>query len=293
MENNSIKPIAEDRLAVIANIARAAEEGDSFRKVELSDPIITDEDIKRVIVPFDNLRRTLPSKLRAFGARMLAQMMTAKFNKDTEIVGLENALAVKGGAIMTANHYNYTDSTPPRLVAYAMGKTRRFHIVIQQTNVFMPGLFGFLMKNANTMPVSPSTEYMNKNFTPALKTVLDRGDLVLIYPEQEMWFNYKKPRKYRDGAFHFAAQMGVPVIPTFTEMRNYEGEYEDNGFLKVKHIIHVMPPIYPDPNLSVRENRMNMMKKEYEMRRELYERVYGIPLTDDFDPERDIAGYHE
>lgn len=292
MENNSSRPLNEERLAVIDNIARAVEEKDSFRKVELFDPVITDEDVKRVILPFNNLRRGLSAKLKAFAARILAEKMTAKFNKDTEIAGLENALSVKGGAIMTANHYNPTDSTPPRLVAYAMGKRRRFHIVVQQTNVFMTGLFGFLMKNANTMPVSSSIEYMNKNFNPALKKLLERGDLILIYPEQEMWFNYKKPRRYRDGAFHFAAQLGVPIIPTFTEMRNVEGEYDESGFLRVKHIIHILPPIYPASDLSVRENRVYMQKKEYEMRAELYERIYGCPLTDDFDPERDIAGYH-
>ena len=292
MEKNSVKRLPEDRLAVIDNIARAVSEGDSFRKVELYDPVITDEDIKRVILPFNNLRRGIPAKLKAYAARKLGESFTKKFNKDTEIVGLENALSVKGGAIMLSNHYNPTDSTRPRLIAYAMGKRRKFHVVIQQTNVFMTGLFGFLMKNANTMPVSSSLEYMNKNFTPALRTVLERGDLVLIYPEQEMWFNYKRPREYRDGAFHFAAQFAVPVIPTFTEMRNVEGEYDESGFLKVKHIIHVMPPIYPDKNLSVRENRAAMKKAEYEARVALYERVYGRSVSSEFSPEMDIAGFH-
>ena len=180
MENNSSRPLNEERLAVIANIARAVEEKDSFRKVELFDPVITDEDVKRVILPFNNLHCGISAKLKAFAARILAEKMTAKFNKDTEIVGLENALSVKGGAIMTANHYNPTDSTPPRLVAYAMGKRRRFHIVVQQTNVFMTGLFGFLMKNANTMPVSPSIEYMNKNFGPNTKPrKVSRGAVTL------------------------------------------------------------------------------------------------------------------
>ena len=50
-------PMDEGRLAVIANIERALRDGDSFRKVELGDPKITDEDVRRVIEPFDTLRR--------------------------------------------------------------------------------------------------------------------------------------------------------------------------------------------------------------------------------------------
>ena len=283
--------INEEKLQVIENIRKAVEEGDTFRKVELHDPVITDEDVKRVILPFENVRRKPLSRFKAWIARRMAEKMTKQFNGNTEIVGLENALSVKGGAIMTANHYNPTDSTPPRLVAYAMGKRKRFHIVVQQTNIFMEGLFGFLMKNCNTMPVSPSPEYMAKNLTPAIKRVLKRGDLVLIYPEQEMWFNYKKPRPYRDGAFHFAASAGVPIIPTFTEMINLEGERDGDGFLPVKHISHVLPPIYPDESLSVRENRINMERAERESRFKLYEELYGRSVDEPFDPCHDIAGY--
>ena len=281
----------EERLSVIANIERAIKEGDSFRKVELSDPAITEEERKRVICSFDNLRRKRSSRLRAFFARKLAELLTKLLNKDTEIIGMENALSVKGGAIITSNHYNPTDTTPIRMVAKSCGRGKGHHIVIQESNFFMTGLFGFLMKNCNTLPVSASPSYMAKNLAPAIKELLDKGNFILIYPEQEMWFNYKKPRDLRDGAYHYAASFGVPIIPAFTEMRNVEGEKDENGFYKVKHILHVMPPIYPDPEKSVRENRIMMKQRDAQLKKEIYEKVYGIPLTEDFVPERDIAGF--
>lgn len=290
---NNTPKLSEERLRVIENIEKAIAEGDTFRKVELSDPVIGEEDVKRVILPFDNLRRGPIARVKALIARWLAEAMTKKFNKDTEIVGLENALSVKGGAIITANHYGITDSTPPRILAKACGKGKKFHIIVQQTNVFMKGLFGFLMKNCNTMPVSPSPSYMARNFTPALKRLLSEESFVLIYPEQEMWFNYKRPRPYRDGAFRFASTNGVPIIPTFTEMRECAGEYDENGFLRVKHILHIMPPIYPDPKLSHRENTEAMRQREYEARRALYESLYGESPDAPFDPRRHIAGYPE
>ena len=67
-------------------------------------------------------------------------------------------------------------------------------------------------------------------------------------------------------------------------------ELDENGFSPVKHILHIMPPIYPDPALSVRENRVRMQREDYLLKRQKYEQVYGIPLSEDFIPERDIAG---
>lgn len=283
--------ISEERKSVISNIEAALADGDTFRKVELFDPVITDEVRKKRISRFDNLKRSPVSKVKAYFARKLAEGLTAKVNLDTEIVGIENALAVKGGAVITSNHYNPTDSTPIRLMAYECGRRKGLHIIVQETNVMMTGLFGFLMNNCNTMPVSPDREYMVKNLTPAIEKVLSRGDFLLVYPEQEMWFNYKRPRAHRDGAYHWAATYGVPIIPTFTEMRSAAGERDGDGFLPVKHILHIMPPIYPEKELSVRENRVIMKEKDEMMRRELYEKLYGVLYDAPFFAERDIAGY--
>jgi len=282
----------EERLKVIENIRAAIERGDSFAKVELHDPVVTDGDRQRVIYPFDNLRKKPINKLKAHIARRIAESETKKRNKNTVISGLENALSVEGGAIITCNHFNPMDNTVVRLLAEKCGRAKKFDIVIQETNVFMDGFFGFLMKNCNTLPVSPSAQYMAKNLKPALKQLLSRGDFVLIYPEQEMWFNYKKPRELREGAYHYALEFGVPIIPCFVEMR--EGEnYGADGFLEVSHTLHVMPPIYPDSTLSPRNARADMLLRDKEAKRKCYERVYGIPLDVKFIPERDIAGYHK
>lgn len=280
----------EERLLVIENIKKALDEGDSFKKTELFDPVITDEDVKRVIEPFDTARRKLSSKILSFLARKIAESETKKRNVCTEVRGIENALSVNGGAIITQNHFNIMDNTIARLIALECEKGRDFHIVIQETNAFMTGYFGFLMKNCNTLPVSRSASYMAKNLKPTLKKILDNEGFILIYPEQEMWFNYKKPRDAREGAYHYAAEFAVPIIPTFVTMENTE-EVGDDGFYVQKHTLHIMPPIYPAPALSVRENREIMKAADMKAKRDCYEAVYGIKLDDEFIPERDIAGY--
>lgn len=280
----------EERLLVIENIKAALDEGDTFKKVELFDPVITDEDVKRVIEPFDTERRKLKNKILSFFARKIAEKETKKLNALTEIRGIENALSVNGGAIITQNHFNIMDNTVARLLALECEKGDNFHIVIQETNAFMTGYFGFLMRNCNTLPVSRSASYMAKNLKPALKKILDSEGFILIYPEQEMWFNYKKPRTMRDGAYHYAAEFGVPIIPTFVTMENTNTIGED-GFYKQKHILHVLRPIYPDKHLSVRENRERMKAEDEKAKLACYEDFYKIKLDDTFIPERDIAGY--
>lgn len=280
----------EERLRVIDNIDAAVRDGDLFRKAELFDPIITQEDIKRVIEPFDTQRRKLTSKVKAHIARRIAESETKKRNTETVIVGLENALSVDGGALITQNHFSIMDNTIARLLAIKCARRKKFDIVIQETNVFMTGFFGFLMKNCYTLPVSRSASYMAKNLKPALKRNLERGHFVLIYPEQELWFNYKKPRDAREGAYHYAAEFMKPIIPTFVTMENTE-ELEENGFYRQRHTLHVMPPIYPDPALTVRENRDKMRALDLELKKRCYEENYKIPLAEDFLAKRDIAGY--
>ena len=183
------------------------------------------------------------------------------------------------------------DNTVVRVLAEKCERAKTFNIVVQGTNIFMDGFFGFLMRNCKTMPVCDSPVYMAKNFKPAVKELLSRGECILIYPEQEMWFNYKKPRELREGAYYYAAEFDVPVIPCFVTMENLD-EYDEQGFKVVRHTLNVMPPIYPDKTLPMRERRAKMKEEDYACKCECYRRVYGIPLDDEFIPERDIAGYH-
>jgi 1-acyl-sn-glycerol-3-phosphate acyltransferase len=100
---------------------------------------------------------------------------------------------------------------------------------------------------------------------------------VLIYPEQSMWWNYRKPKPLKSGGFYFAAKNKVPVLPCFITMRDSSVIGAD-GFPVQEYTIHVEKPIYPDPTLSVSENSQMMMDKNYEIWKEIYEREYGIEL---------------
>ncbi len=103
---------------------------------------------------------------------------------------------------------------------------------------------------------------------------MGRGDLVLIYPEQAMWWNYRKPRPTKPGAFFYAAKFRVPIVPIFVTMQD-QNALDQYGFPKQAYTIHVMPPIYPDENKTLRENEVSMQEQNRTLCREKYREVYG------------------
>ena len=117
-----------------------------------------------------------------------------------------------------------------------------------------------------------------KLFMKAMDVLLKRGEKVLVYAEQGMWWNYRKPRPLTNGAFKFAVTSNVPVLPMFITM-NDSDIIGGDGFPIQEYTLHILEPIYPDPNKSDRENIEWMKNKNYEMWKNVYETTYGIPLT--------------
>ena len=111
----------------------------------------------------------------------------------------------------------------------------------------------------------------------AVDTILQRGDCILIYPEQSMWWNYKKPKPLKDGAFKFAVRNDVPVLPIFITMED-SSIIQDDGFPVQKYTINIEKPIYPDKNLNKKQNINMMRDKNFEVWKNVYEDFYGIPL---------------
>lgn len=196
-----------------------------------------------------------------------------------EIRGIENFKNLDSGAVITCNHFNAFDSFAIQIAYEAAEQpNRRFYRVIKEGNyTSFPGFYGFLMRNCNTLPLSSNHRTMKK-FADATSQLLKEGHFVLVYPEQSMWWNYRKPKPLKEGAFQFAAKNNAPVLPCFITMQDSDIIGED-GFYVQEYTIHILKPIYPDSNLSYRENMRNMLNINYAMWKEVYENVYGIPLV--------------
>ncbi len=281
--------IGGDKSAVIENIRKNVKEGELNKKAELDDPKISDEEIDRVIGDFEKYQnKKVWYFLKSRPAFAMVNAVWAMHKNVTEFDGLEKLDELKGGAIVTSNHFNPIDSIFARAVL-----KKKFHktpyIVVQDTNFAMTGLLGYLFNNLKMIPILKRPNYIIKKFTPRVKELVGAGEFVQIYPEEEMWFNYKKPRPCKRGAYQFAAENNKPIISCFVEIQDLE-EMDNDEFSQVKYIIHVLKPIYPDSSLSIRENSIKMAEIDYNQKKEAYEKYYGKALTYDFSYD-DIAGY--
>ncbi len=273
---------------VIENIEKAIEEKKYNEKVEIGDPNITPKREEELIKKYFESQDKLSYKIKTKMAEMVISFGTAVLNYDTKIVGLENIEGTKTGAMITSNHFNPLDNLIIHKLIRKVGK-KRAYIVSQVSNLDMKGPIGFMMNYSNIIPLSKQVGFMKRDFSKLIKNKLEDKEYILIYPEEEMWFNYRKPRPLKQGAYYFTAKNNVPIISCFVEMIDTD-KVDNDEFYKVKYVLHVLPTIYPDSNKSVKENSIEMMKKDYEQKKKAYEYAYNKKLDYTFTID-DIAGW--
>ena len=270
---------AQDRVAITKKIAEYERSGRFAEDVEDDPPSkpLLPEDI-------DYLRRGPVERLKTKLAFRSAHMLVDRLIENKQFIiremrGLEHFENLDSGAVITCNHFHAFDSFAIQLVYEAAKQPgRTFYRVIREGNyTSFPGFYGFLMRHCNTLPLSSDIRTMKK-FIEATNTLLKEGHFVLIYPEQSMWWNYRKPKPLKDGAFTFAAKNGVPVLPCFITMKDTDIPGE-GGFPVQEYTVHVSAPICPDPNLSYKKQVEDLKMKNYEVWKEIYEREYQMPLV--------------
>ena len=288
-KNNQAVEKSKDRLEVLEKIRHLEESGIFDVDVEDDPPTIPlgPEDI-------DYLRTSRMDKLKSRMATKMAERLVNELLKDNKLIikdikGLENLQSVKSGAIITCNHFNPYDSFTVEKVFRISGQSKNkklFKVIREGNYTNFPGMYGFFFRNCDTLPLSSNKETM-KAFIKAVDVILKRGDFILVYPEQSMWWNYRKPKPLKNGAFNFAARSKVPVIPVFITMEDSEFVGED-GFPIQEYTVNIGKPIYPDANNSEKENTIMMRDKNYETWKEIYEDFYGIPLEYDIIEDKEI-----
>lgn len=280
--------IGKNKGKVIDNIKKAIETEEYNKKVEVDDPNLTTEEKDEIIKKYLLNKDKTSFKIKTKIDKAMITFFTNILNKDTKIEGTQNIENIKCGGIITSNHFNPIDNLIIQKFAKKVCK-KRLYIVSQETNLAMTGVIGFFMKYSDTIPVSGQLNYMKKDFPKIIKKVLSENNLILIYPEQEMWFNYKKPRPPKEGAYYFAAKNNVPIISCFVEMKE-TNESDNKEFNKVKYVLHILKPIYPDSKKTAKENSIIMKDMDYKQKVEAYEKVYNKKLDYKFETG-DIAGW--
>jgi 1-acyl-sn-glycerol-3-phosphate acyltransferase len=192
---------------------------------------------------------------------------------ETEVVGRENLKGIRR-AMVTSNHVQMFD-------CLALKKAMKGHdlnIVAASFNNFK-GSLGDSMRASGMLPLPESYDGM-KNFEAALATSFRKNHFVLFYPEQSEWWYYRKVRPFKDGAFHYAIQFNVPIIPCFISFAPRKKAIKDpEGMYPERFIVHILKPIYPEEGANFSSERERLKKLTFEATKKCYEEVYGIPLS--------------
>lgn len=259
---------------------------ESLERKGIFDQDVEDDPPGRELKPdeVDYLRRKMRSKLSTKYAFKMAYWFVGNLMKKKQLVikeikGLENLRELETGAILTCNHFNAFDSFAMQL-AFDKAKLRGkklFRVISEANYTAFPGFYGFLMRNCNTLPLS-SNGFTMKKFLMSLGLILKKGHFVLVYAEQSMWWNYRKPKPLKKGAFTFAVSNKVPVVPCFITMEDTE-VMDGDGFPVQAYTVHIGEAIYPDKDKKKSENIDMMMAENSRVWKEIYEDFYNKPLT--------------
>ena len=270
----------EERLAVLKKIKE-------YEQKRLFDRDVEDDPPTLPIKPgeVDYAGRRLSTRIQTWIANRLAHAHFERLIRRRQLIirevrGIEHLRGLDCGVVLTCNHFHPFDNYAVfKAVESELPKKELYKIIREGNYTSFPGLYGYFFRHCNTLPLSANLHVLGE-LSDGVATLLARGEKILIYPEQGMWWNYKKPRPCKEGAYRFAAKSLVPVLPLFITMEDSK-KTDEAGFPIQAYTVHILPPIQPDPRLSLRENCTAMRQKNEELWKETYETVYGIPLSYD------------
>lgn len=226
---------------------------------------------------FPFIRKGFKYQLKHFFYMQAMKYYTKKVNREVtnlKVVGKENLKGIKG-AIVTCNHISKYDSFAVRA---AVGYDIMF--VASEFNNWK-GKLGEFSRHTGYIPLSLKLDHtIMKKFNEAIEYYLNKNRKILIYPEQAMWRDYKKPRPTKSGAFHYAVKHNVPIIPLFITIEDKKQTLdEQNRVNPGDYTIHILPPIYPKSDLHNKDNVRYMQSEQFRLCKECYEKTYNKKLT--------------
>ena len=184
----------------------------------------------------------------------------------TIVTGQENIKGIKS-AITVSNHVNKLDCMA---LQYALNPHKTYFTAAEFNN--MTGFIGDMMRAGRMLPMSSSFSGQKK-FLKTIENLLKKNNYVNFFPERSEWWGYEKPRPQDTGAYHVAIKNNVPVIPIFITFNQTEVSKESATGIK-QFVINILKPIYPNTQLSFKENINEMMQNCKEQWENTYKNFY-------------------
>lgn len=184
----------------------------------------------------------------------------------TVVCGKENLKGIKN-AVVVCNHVNKLDSMA---IEHALFPRKVYFTTAEFNN--MQGFLGDMMRAGRILPMSENFA-AQKNFFDATTRLLRSGNFVTFFPESAEWWLYEKPRPHKNGAYHMAVKNNVPVVPIFITFKPFEGKTKRSDIKQF--FVNILKPIYPNNNLSNKENIEAMRAKAETSWQEIYDIFYN------------------
>lgn len=269
--------INKERLEIIEKIKKLEKAGDWFHDVENDPPSLPlfPKDIDYLSKsPIKKIKSKIVTK-KAY--QFVDGLIAAKQIIIKEVIGGENLANIEGGAFITCNHFHPFDNLAlSKVIDKFDTKKHKVYRVIKEGNYTNPPKgFDMFFKFCNTLPLSSRLDTMKK-FMDAIE-ILSKKSFITINPEGHMWWNFKKPRPFKIGAFKFAAKFNKPIIPCFITMEDSD-VLDGDGLPVQAYTVHIGKPLYPDMTISTAECAEDLKNKNFAFCKGVYETTYGIPL---------------
>ena len=136
------------------------------------------------------------------------------------------------------------------------------------------GFGGMTMRAAGILPFS--TNFVAKeNLNKAIHELMLKKKLVHVYAERALWFRYEKPRPHKSGAYHFAYNEHVPILPIYICWR------ENTGLRKLLNLkkgatVFILEPMYINYDLERAKAVADLKQRVEEAYINKYREFYGI-----------------
>lgn len=176
-----------------------------------------------------------------------------KFTTGLKIYGRKNLTSVHGGKVTISNHVHVMDCT----IAGVVNFPHKTYFLSLKSNFNIP-VVNVIIRLLNAIPI-PDDLDNKKRFYQAINQLLKEGKTLHVYPEGSLWPYCTKLRNFKSGAFRFAVENNVPIIPMVYKFVEPNGIFK---FIKNKPCIelYILPAMYPNNQLPKEESIAELKK---------------------------------
>lgn len=166
------------------------------------------------------------------------------------VKGRKNLRSIKTGFFFYGNHtQNATDAYLPAILAFP----RRNYVLTGPETVSVP-VVGSITAFLGALPLNDTTAGTVRLLSALKFFTKQKNSAVTIYPEAHIWPYCNFIRPFGASSFYYPAKLNLPAVPFVVTYR------ERKVFKKLHPVatVYIGQPIYPDPGLSLSENRKRM-----------------------------------